>query len=151
MPFDFVTIEPNGPQQLCFDFDTLPPKPVSKPSTDRRTTNYQAGLSAELTVLRHYQRQGAVLCEQRWRGPGGEIDLILAEGDGVVFVEVKKSKTHANAMQRLSGRQLARITASAEAYLDRCPNGSLTDVRIDVALVDAQGVVDVVSNVSMAA
>lgn len=150
MPFDFVTTAPGGAKQLSFDFDARPPKPESKPSNGR-VTNYYAGLSAEDMVLRSYQKQGATLLERRWRGPGGEIDLILAEGDRIVFVEVKKSKTHARALQRVTQRQLSRITASAEAYLDRCPKGSLTEIRIDVALVDAQGVVELVPNVSVAA
>ncbi len=117
---------------------------------DPRRTNYHAGVSAEHSVARHYARLGAVLRETRWRGPGGEIDLIFAEGDGIVFVEVKKSRTHAQAAQRLSQRQMARILLSAEAYLDRCPEGSLTEARLDLALVDACGAIEIVPNASMA-
>lgn len=117
---------------------------------DPRRTNYHAGVSAEHGVARHYARQGAVLRENRWRGPWGEIDLIFAEGDTIVFVEVKKSRTHAQAAQRLSQRQMARILLSAEAYLDRCPKGSLTEARFDLALVDACGAIEIVPNASMA-
>lgn len=117
---------------------------------DARRTNYHAGLSAEHAVERHYRDQGAILRETRWRGRCGEIDLILSEGDTVVFVEVKKSRTHAQAVQRVTPRQLARILQSAEDYLGSCPNGSLTDARLDVALVDAQGVIDIIPNASLA-
>ncbi len=117
---------------------------------DVRRTNYHAGLSAEQAVERHYRDQGAILRETRWRGRCGEIDLILSEGDTVVFVEVKKSRTHAQAVQRVTPRQLARILQSAEDYLGSCPNGSLTDARLDVALVDAQGVIDIIPNASLA-
>jgi putative endonuclease len=112
-------------------------------------TNYQAGLSAEQAVARQYQRRGAILRETRWRGRGGEIDLILSEGDAVVFVEVKKSRTHAAAVQRLTARQIGRILRSAEEYLGQCPKWLLTDVRLDVALVDAQGRIDIIANASM--
>lgn len=170
MPFDFQNDEclqadcaPGG--QLCFDFDAVPvpvpvPMPVAAPVQPapgvpvrgaRQQANYHAGISAEGAVARWYVDRGARVLENRWRGPGGEIDLILAEGDRVVFVEVKKSKTHAQAVQRVTSRQMARILASAEAYLDGCPNGSLTDVRVDVALVDACGAIDVVPNAGMAA
>jgi putative endonuclease len=117
----------------------------------RQRANYHAGLSAEKTVERFYVRRGAQARAARWRGPGGEIDLILSEGDTVVFVEVKKSRTHAQAAQRVTPRQIARILASAEAYLGDCPDGLLTKARVDVALVDAQGDVDIIPNVSMAA
>ncbi|SHG71210.1 YraN family protein [Marivita hallyeonensis] len=151
MPFDF---HPDAVQgvQLAFDFDAAPVcvAPFA-PKAPRRQTNYHAGLTAEGLVERYYARRGARLLHSRWRGPGGEIDLILGEGDRVVFVEVKKSKTHARAVQRVSARQMQRIQASAEAYLDRCPKGSLTEVRIDVALVDGQGVVRTIENAPLAA
>ena len=159
MPFDLLAERPAtdacfGGQQLSFDFDAGTDDRGSgrqAKKSARHRANYFAGLSAENTVLNAYRKQGARLLETRWRGPGGEIDLIVGEGDRVVFVEVKKSKTHARAAQRVSDRQMARIMASAEAYLGCCPKGALTEMRIDVALVDAQGAVDIVPNASMAA
>ena len=117
----------------------------------RQQSNYHAGLNAEHLVARYYADRGARTLQSRWRGPGGEIDLILAEGDTIVFVEVKKSRTHAQAAQRVTGRQVARILSSAEAYLGTCPDGLLTDARFDVALVDARGEIDLIPNASMAA
>ncbi|MCK0149993.1 YraN family protein [Marivita sp. S6314] len=114
-------------------------------------TNYHAGISAEKTVEHTYGRRGARLREARWRGPYGEIDLIFSEGETVVFVEVKKSRTHAQAAQRLTARQMQRILHSADHYLGSCPKGALTDARLDVALVDAQGVVEIIENASLAA
>ncbi|MFP7674213.1 YraN family protein [Marivita sp. S0852] len=114
-------------------------------------TNYLAGLSAEKTVEDLYCRRGARLRDARWRGRCGEIDLIFSEGDTIVFVEVKKSRTHARAAERVSPRQMARILRSAEDYLGSCPNGLLSDARLDVALVDASGVVDIIENANMAA
>ncbi|MBO6883783.1 MAG: YraN family protein [Marivita sp.] len=135
MPFDFLN-------------DPVSPDAASQ-SKDARRTNYHAGLSAEQSVARHYADRGAVLRETRWRGRCGEIDLILSEGDRIVFVEVKKSRTHAMAVQRVTARQLDRILRSAEDYLGQCPAGTLTDARLDVALVDAQGVIDIIPNASM--
>ena len=135
MPFDFLN-------------DPVSPDAASQ-SQDARRTNYHAGLSAEQAVARHYADRGAVLRETRWRGRCGEIDLILSEGDRIVFVEVKKSRTHAMAVQRVTARQLRRILRSAEDYLGQCPAGALTDARLDVALVDAQGVIDIIPNASM--
>jgi putative endonuclease len=116
---------------------------------DVQRRNYRAGLSAEQAVERHYRRRGAELRECRWRGRCGEIDLILAEGDTIVFVEVKKSRTHAQAAQRLTARQMARILRSGEDYLDGCPRGTLTDARVDVALVDAHAAIEIIDNAGM--
>ena len=116
---------------------------------DVQRRNYHAGLSAEQAVERHYCRRGGELRERRWRGRCGEIDLILAEGRRIVFVEVKKSRTHAQAADRLTGRQMGRILRSAEDYLGTCPAGSLTEARVDVALVDAQGAIEIIDNAGM--
>ncbi len=83
---------------------------------------------------------------KRWRGAGGEIDLIMQRGSLTVFIEVKKAKCFATAAARITPRQMGRIAQSAEAYSDCLPNGSLSDMRIDVALVDAAGQIEVIEN-----
>lgn len=107
---------------------------------------YHAAVSAENSVERDYERRGFSVAGRRWRGPGGEIDLIARRGDVLVFVEVKKSNSFARAAERLSRRQMDRICASAAAYLEHEPAGQLTDVRFDVALVDGNGDLQIVEN-----
>lgn len=107
---------------------------------------YHAALSAENSVERDYERRGYSVSGRRWRGPGGEIDLIARLDDMLVFVEVKKSKSFASAAERVSRRQMDRICASAAAYLEHEPAGQLTDVRFDVALVDEIGDLKIVEN-----
>ncbi|WP_136684806.1 YraN family protein [Falsirhodobacter xinxiangensis] len=106
--------------------------------------NHHAGLAAEDIVARHYALPVAA---KRWKGPGGEVDLILRDGATVIFVEVKKSRSHAAAALRLTPRQIARIHASASAFLGGEPAGQRTDCRFDVALVDGTGRVEVIANV----
>ncbi|MEM7473044.1 MAG: YraN family protein [Pseudomonadota bacterium] len=110
------------------------------------SVSYHAGLSAEETVGKRYTDAGYTIAANRFRGKGGEIDLI-AERDGtVVFIEVKKSKTHEAAAARLMPRQIARLYATASEYLAHMPNGQDTDSRFDVALVDGTGRVDILEN-----
>ncbi len=120
-------------------------------TTLRNATNYQAGLSAEAIVARDYLSRGRTLAEKRWRGTGGEIDLIFREGDRVVFTEVKKSRTHEMAMQRLSPRQMRRICATASEYIAGEPRGQLTEMRFDFATVDQAGTVRILENAFMEA
>ena len=85
--------------------------------------------------------------QRRWRGKRGEIDLIAHDGDGLVFVEVKQSSDFDRAAARVSPRQMKRLYAKAEEYLDQMPNVFLTDVRFDVALVNSLGEVRIIENV----
>ena len=107
---------------------------------------HHSGAAAEDAVERDYSRRGHVVVQRRWRGSGGEIDLIVADGDGLIFVEVKKARTHASAAERVSPRQMGRIYASASEYLGCMPKGQLTDVRFDVALMDEVGRLDIIEN-----
>lgn len=108
--------------------------------------SYHGGLAAEAQVAAHYQRSGRPIAARRWRGPGGEIDLIAREGNRLVFVEVKKSSSFARAAERLSRRQMDRICRSAAAYLAGEPMGQDTEMRFDVALVDGYGRIDIIEN-----
>lgn len=105
-----------------------------------------AGRLAEGIVARRYDSDGALVTHHRWRGRGGEIDLIAREGDSVVFVEVKKSRTFSRAAEALRPRQVKRIFNAATEFLGSEPRGSLTPTRFDVALVDDHGRCKVIRN-----
>ncbi|EKE43863.1 hypothetical protein OCGS_1844 [Oceaniovalibus guishaninsula JLT2003] len=108
--------------------------------------SYRAGLAAEERVAAEYRRTGHVALERRWRGAGGEIDLIFHKGAEVIFVEVKQSRSHDRAAASLSQRQIARLYAAAAEFLGTRPEGSLTPARFDVATVDGTGRVSILEN-----
>jgi putative endonuclease len=108
--------------------------------------SYRAGLAAEDAVERFYADAGQVVCERRWRGKSGEIDLIARQGNSVIFIEVKKASSHAVAAERLSRAQMTRICRAATEFLAGEPRGQDTDCRFDVALVDAVGQVEILEN-----
>ena len=120
-----------------------PPRPSAKSARGHR--NFQAGLAAEAAVTRHYQARGYTLLDTRWRGKAGEIDLIFSVGPVTVFVEVKASVDFARAVSHIGPRQLARISAAAEEYMD----GALGDMRVDAALVDETGRIEIFENITM--
>ncbi|MEM9432557.1 MAG: YraN family protein [Pseudomonadota bacterium] len=110
------------------------------------STRYHAGAAAEAAVEQTYTQAGYRILARRLRTKRGEIDLI-AEKDGVlVFVEVKKSKSFAEAAARLSARQMTRIAAAAEIFLASQPDGLNSAVRFDVALLDGKGQIEVLEN-----
>lgn len=109
--------------------------------------SHHAGLAAEGSVEGHYARRGHPAVARRWRGTAGEIDLILRDGDGLIFVEVKKSRDFARAKDRLSRAQYRRIWSAAQEFLAGEPRGLATEVRLDLALVDSTGRIELVENV----
>jgi putative endonuclease len=110
------------------------------------TVSYHAGRVAEDSVAENYARRGFAIAQRRWRGRGGEIDLIAREGDGLVFIEVKKSRSFARAAERISRRQMERILMAASEFVAGEPRGQLTDMRFDVALVDGTGRIEILEN-----
>ncbi|WP_424832426.1 YraN family protein [Ruegeria sp.] len=112
----------------------------------RGSVSFHAGQAAEMHVAADYQRRGFSIAHRRWRGAGGEIDLIARDANGLVFIEVKKSTSFDQAAARISRRQMDRICASAAKFLEQEPEGQLTNVRFDAALVDATGAVQIIEN-----
>lgn len=113
------------------------------------SVGYHAGMAAEEIVAADYTRRRHRFVARRWRGQSGEIDLIMRDGDTVVFIEVKKSRSMARAATRLGRRQMDRICAAAGEFLAGEPRGQLTDVRFDLALVDGRGMTNVIENAFM--
>ncbi len=113
---------------------------------ERGRRSFLNGQSAEGLVAKAYLAAGSVLLETRWRGKAGEIDLIFLERGTYVFCEVKAAHTHEAAMQRLLPGQMQRIYMAASEYLSKTPDGQLSDVRFDLASVDAKGEVGIVQN-----
>jgi putative endonuclease len=124
----------------------LAPASSRRTRSDRGLRNHLAGHAAEVSVARHYENRGIPIAVRNWRGSGGEIDLVGRDGDQVIVVEVKHSKTHALAASHVTQAQVARIFQTVEEFLGTEPLGSLTDVRIDLALVDGKGRIEVIEN-----
>ena len=130
-----------------------PPAAVKRARKIRGRQAFLAGLAAERSVEHHYLRQGHELAARRWRGKRGEIDLIFRHGSnqssGCIFVEVKKARDFATAAERICPRQSRRILDAAEEFVAGEAQGLLTEVRIDAALVNAAGDIDIVENAFM--
>lgn len=107
---------------------------------------YLDGLAAEQQVAAHYQKRGYQLKHTRWRGAGGEIDLIFFHAEEWVFVEVKRARDHASAASRLNRRQIQRMFQTAEEFCQTFAPGQLCAMRFDLALVNAGAGVEILEN-----
>ena len=112
----------------------------------RGSMAFHAGYAAEESVARHYDRGGCAIVARRWRGQGGEIDVIVRDGTEIVFVEVKQGTTHAAAAERIDPRQVRRLFDCAGEFMGSLPDGLNSAVRFDVALVDGTGRIEVIEN-----
>lgn len=111
--------------------------------------SYHAGRVAEDQVAHQYEGAGHAIAARRWRGRGGEIDLVARDGAGLVFIEVKAARNHAAAAESLQPRQIARLRIAAEEYMGGEPMGLNTPARFDVALVDGTGRIEILENALM--
>ena len=119
---------------------------VTDSARNRGAMAHMAGLAAEASVERLYETGGRQIAARRWRGAGGEIDLIARDGAGLIFIEVKQSRRFEDAAAHLSPGQIGRLYAAASEFMAGEPRGLDTEARFDVALVDGGGRVRILEN-----
>ena len=102
-------------------------------STDRR----ERGQQAESLALAHLERAGLARLERNARAGRGEIDLILRDGDTLVFVEVRARRGGAlvSAAESLSARKCAKVRETAERLIALHPEWQALYCRFDVVAV----------------
>lgn len=100
----------------------------------RRAAEY-LGRGAEDVVAEYLQAQGCVILARRLRTKAGEIDLVAADADCLIFVEVKARRCLADAAYAVSPRQQARLLEAASLALAQNPGWERAEIRLDVALV----------------
>ncbi len=85
--------------------------------------------------------QGYEIIARNWRTRYGEIDIIAAIQDTVVFAEVKTlpSGNLETLSHELDGRKQKRIVETAKLFLSKHRKYSNSMVRFDVLVVDMPG------------
>ena len=106
--------------------------------------SYHSGQAAELQVARHWARDGWCVLKHRFKSAAGEIDLAFHRNDTVLFVELKRARTHDIAAYRISLQQIARINQSAEIFVDEHLSGQNFEMRLDASLVDLKGEIQII-------
>ena len=97
----------------------------------------ELGMRGERLAERHLVRSGLTLLDRNWRCPQGEIDLVLRDGDEVVFVEVKTrtSVAFGHPLEAITAAKLARLRRLAGAWCEAHPGAGR--IRIDAVAVIA--------------
>lgn len=104
-------------------------------SVDRRAR----GDAVEAAALGFLQRQGLRPLARNANARGGELDLVMLDGDVVVFVEVRyrASSAFGGGAASVDARKRGKLVHAARLFLQRNPPLGDAPCRFDV--VDASG------------
>jgi putative endonuclease len=99
----------------------------------------QSGREAEALACKHLQQHGLRLLSQNWRCRRGELDLVMLDGDTVVFVEVRYRR-HAGwggALESIDARKRAKLSLAAQLFLQQETRWSRHPCRFDVVAMNS--------------
>ncbi len=105
---------------------------------DRRR-RLEHGRWAELIAAALLTAKGYRILARRHVTPYGEVDIIAARRDRIVFVEVKRRATRDDAEAALTPHQGDRIGRAADYWLSRHPAYLQREVGLDAVLVTPRG------------
>ncbi len=102
--------------------------------TDRPAEHIARGREAEERACRFLASHGLVLVARNYRCPHGEIDLVMRDGEELVFVEVRRRARadYGTAAETVAGRKQKRLRAAAEHFLQRHRDHSTRPCRFDI-------------------
>ncbi len=104
-------------------------------------TTTAAGRRGEDAAARHLESRGLVLLERNYRCRGGEIDLVMLDGDTLVLVEVRtrNSADFGGAAASIGSAKQRRFARAAKHLLLTRPELRRLRARFDVIAIDADG------------
>lgn len=105
---------------------------------------YESGLNGEALAEHYLCQRGMQFVARRYRGADGEIDLIMEDGDAVVFVEVKsrpKGQAGAGLMAVTPAKQRRMSHAAMCFLLER--EWLERPVRFDVVEITRDGILHI--------
>lgn len=98
------------------------------------------GKEIEQLARKYLEKQGLVFREANYQCKPGEIDLIMAEADCLIFVEVRyrRSSTYGDGAASISSWKRSKLIRSAKHYLVSIDKYDKIPCRFDV--MDVRGV-----------
>lgn len=104
------------------------------------TEGHRRGRAAEDAACAHLQDAGLRLVARNVRMRCGEIDLIMRDGDSLVFVEVRsrRSRAHGGALESIDRRKQQRMIRAARAWIAGHPREAARPMRFDVLAYEGE-------------
>ena len=106
---------------------------------------YAKGVMGENAACHYLMTKGMKAVDRRWRSPYGEIDLVMLDGDVLVFVEVKARETtgRVQAQFAVTPAKQRRMMETVRFYLGEHPEHVARMMRFDVVTVAVDGILHV--------
>ncbi|WP_137887768.1 YraN family protein [Pseudomonas sp. 2FE] len=100
-----------------------------------------SGRAAEVLARQHLEQHGLRLLAQNWLCRRGELDLVMLDGDTVVFVEVRYRRHAAwgGALESVDARKRGKLAAAAEHFLQQESRWAKHPCRFDVVAIGVDG------------
>ena len=97
-----------------------------------------AGDAFEQRACRELERAGLKALARNYNTRHGELDLVMRDGDTVVFVEVRyrKSASHGDAATSVTASKQAKLIHAAQHWLAAHPQHARRPCRFDVVSYD---------------
>jgi putative endonuclease len=104
------------------------------------TLAQQTGQTAEDAVCRYLQQTGLKLVTRNYSCKLGEIDLIMKDGDSIVFVEVRFRRTnhYGDGLDSVTVSKQNKLLRTGSFYLQRHNLTEKMPCRFDVVAVSRQ-------------
>lgn len=96
----------------------------------------QTGRRGEDIAAAYLEEKGYTIIERNWRRAAGELDIIMADNDSLVFVEVRtrRSRRFGSAEESITPAKQSRLVELAQSYLQE-KEAQPRSWRIDVVAV----------------
>jgi putative endonuclease len=107
------------------------------PGRVTQTTRQVLGAAGEQFARRHLEQRGYRFVAANWRRPYGELDLIMRDGNVLVFVEVKtrRGERLVTAEESLTAAQARRLLHGAQSFLAERVDLASLFWRIDLVAI----------------
>ena len=115
--------------------------PNRKPPSNGVSPTQRRGFLAEQRALDYLLARGLVLLERNFRARCGEIDLVMRDGPGLVFVEVRyrASLTWGGAAASVTPAKQQRVRRAAQTWVAaRLGSRGLPACRFDVVALEGE-------------
>lgn len=103
--------------------------------TSNSQTARKRGAAIEQLAARWLQEKGLALIAQNHHVKGGELDLIMRDGDTLVFVEVKHriSTRYGHPLETVTPAKCRRLVRAASLYIGK--HGLTSPCRFDILAI----------------
>jgi len=108
-----------------------------------RPTTRSKGSAVELEAEKFLQKKGLRKVTRNYLIKGGEIDLIMRDGEVLVFIEVRyrQSENHGSGAETVTYQKQRRLRRAAMHYLQKHYGNHEPDCRFDVISASGNPVV----------